>query len=212
MIDLKPGPWHKIPALAYGVKVIMRRLDAELARKGIHLLIALVPLLSALNRSNTALLLMAGILFYTLAESFRFLGFSLPFISSITKAVLRRREQGRFALAPVTLGLGALLALLIFPAPVASAAIYALAFGDSAGSLIGKFLGRLRPAFLAGKSIEGSFACLAVSAAAAFLVFRDWRPAIATGLASLVVDILPLNDYDNIVMPLAAGLAALVFL
>ena len=124
---------------------------------------------------------------------------------------MRKRERGRFALSPVTLGLGALLALLVFPPPAASAAIYALAFGDSASSLVGKFLGRLRPAFMSGKSVEGPLACFAASAIAAFLVFKDWKPAFAAGVASLLVDALPLGDMDNIALPLAAGLAALVF-
>jgi len=186
----------------------MGKLKAEFARKGLHLLIALAPALAAINYSHTALLLMGGTLFYTLAESLRFLGFSLPVISSITGAVLRKREQGRFALAPVTLGLGALLTLLIFPAPVAAAAIYALAFGDSASSLVGSFLGRLRPTFMAGKSIEGSLACFAASALATFLVFWDWKPALAVGAASLLIDLLPLEDFDNLALPLVAGLAA----
>ena len=185
-------------------------LRAELTRKGFHLLIAVVPTLAALNRSHTALLLMAGILFYALAESLRFLGFSPPLISSVTRTVLRKREQGRFVMAPITLGLGALLALLVFPPPVASAAIYALAFGDSASCLVGKFLGRLRPGFLAGKSVEGSLTCLAVSAIAAFTVFRDWKTAMAVGFASMLIDALPLEDYDNLLLPLAAGLGALL--
>jgi dolichol kinase len=154
---------------------------------------------------------MAGTLFYTAAESMRFLGFSLPMISSVTEAVLRRREQGHFALAPVTLGLGALLALLLFPAPVAAAAIYALAFGDSASSLVGKFLGRIRPAFLMGKSLEGSLACITTSFLAGFLIFREWKTALAVGIASLVIDALPLREFDNLFLPIAAGLAALIF-
>ena len=187
-----------------------RGIGSELARKGIHILIAMVPSLAAMNKSNTALLLMGGILFYSWAESMRFLGFQLPMISSVTAAVLRKREQGRFALTPITLGLGALLALIIFPPPIAAAAIYALAFGDSVSSLVGKSLGRLRPGFLKGKSIEGSLACFTVSTLAGFLVFRDLKPALAVGLASTLVDALPLKDFDNLLMPLAAGLAAFV--
>ena len=184
------------------------KFGAELARKSLHLLIALVPALAALNRSNTALLLMGGILFYTWAEGMRFLGFSLPVISRVTAAVLRKRELGRFALAPVTLGLGALLALLIFPPNVAAAAIYALAFGDSVSSLVGKSLGRIRPAFLAGKSIEGSIACFTTSTLAAFLVFKNWKTALIVGVASMLVDALPLREFDNLLLPLAAGLGA----
>ena len=191
---------------------MFKELRAELARKGIHILIALVPFLATISLSNTALLLMCGILFYTWAESMRFLGFSLPFISPFTKSVLRKREQNRFALGPVTLGLGALLSLLAFPPSVSAAAIYALAFGDSAAGLVGKFLGRFRPAFLAGKSVEGSLACFTVAFSAGFLVFGEWKIAVAVGLGSMLADALPIKDFDNLLLPLAAGLCALVFL
>jgi dolichol kinase len=175
------------------------------------MLIALVPSLAALDRSNTALLLMAGVLFYFCAESLSFLGFFLPLISSVTRTVSRKREQGHFTLAPVTLGLGAFLTIGIFPPPAATAAIYALAFGDSASTITGKFVGRFRPAFLAGKSIEGSLACFTVSALAAWLVSSDPKTALAVGFVSLLVDALPLREFDNILLPLAAGFAALVF-
>jgi phytol kinase len=183
----------------------------ELLRKSIHMLIALVPSLAAIDRSNTALLLMAGVLFYFCAESLRFLGFSLPLVSSVTRVVSRKREQGHFALAPVTLGLGALLAISIFPPTAASAAIYALAFGDSFSTLTGKFLGRIRPAFLFGKSVEGSLACLAVSTLVGYLVFSNTKTALAVGFASVLVDALPIREFDNILLPLVAGFAALVF-
>jgi dolichol kinase len=183
----------------------------ELIRKGIHILIALVPGFAALNRSHTALLLMGGVLFYSWADGLRFVGFSPPLISSVTRAVLRKREQRCFALGPVTLGLGALLALLLFPPRVAAVAVYALAFGDSAATLAGRFLGRIRPAFMAGKSLEGSLACFAASALAAFLVFRDWRIALAAGLASMLAEALPFGDFDNLLVPLAAGLAVFLF-
>jgi len=189
----------------------MAEIVPELLRKSIHMLIALVPSLAALNCSNTALLLMLGVLFYSCAESLRFLGFSLPLLSSVTRVVSRRREQGHFAIAPITLGLGALLAISIFPLPAASAAIYALAFGDSISTITGKFLGRLRPAFLFGKSIEGSLACFAVSTLAGYLVFFDLKTALAVGFASVLVDALPIREFDNILLPLAAGFAALVF-
>jgi len=154
---------------------------------------------------------MVGILFYTSAESLRFLGFNLPFISSVTASVLRKREYGRFALGPVTLGFGALFALLLFPSRIAAAAIYALAFGDSVPVLIGKFLGRIRPALLLGKSLEGTLAGFAVVFLTSFLVFHEWKTALAVGFASFLVDILPLGDFDNLLLPLAAGIAALAF-
>ena len=185
-------------------------LKTELMRKTIHVLIAFVPALAAIDLSHTALLLMGGVFFYCCAESLRFLGFSLPLISPLTAAVLRRRERGRFALAPITLGLGALLSLLLFPPLPAAAAIYALAFGDSASALIGRFLGRIRPAFLSGKSLEGVGSCFAASALSAYLVFHDWKAALAVGFTCLIVDALPIGDFDNIILPVAAGFAGLI--
>jgi len=186
-------------------------MKAELLRKSIHLLIALVPVFAAIDRSHTALLLMGGILFYTCMESLRFAGFSPPFISSVTVTVLRKREQERFVLGPVTLGLGALLALILFPPDVAAFSVYVLAFGDSAATLAGRFLGRIRPAFLRGKSLEGSLACFVTAALAGFLVFRDWRIALISGLVSMIAEAFSFGDFDNLFLPLAAGLAVIFF-
>ena len=185
-------------------------MKTELVRKSIHLLIALVPVFAAIDRSHTALLLMGGLLFYTCAESLRFVGFSPPFISSVTRTVLRKREHERFALGPVTLGLGALLALCLFPPRVAAFAVYALAFGDSAATLVGRYLGRIRPAILRGKSLEGSLACFITAALAGFLVFGNWRTALIAGLASMLAEAFSFGDFDNLLLPLAAGLAALL--
>jgi len=189
---------------------MINTIKVELIRKGIHILIALVPWLAALNYSHTALFLMGGILFYTGVESLRFVGFSPPLISSVTRTVLRKREEECFALGPVTLGLGALFALLLFPPQAAAVAVYILAFGDSAATLIGKLLGRIRPAFMAGKTVEGSLACFAVAVAVCFFVFRDWRIAIATGIVSMLAEAFPTGDFDNLLLPLAAGSAATV--
>ncbi|MCL2381283.1 MAG: phosphatidate cytidylyltransferase [Treponema sp.] len=190
-------------------------MKTELIRKGIHALVALAPWLALVNRSHTALLLMGGVFFYACVESLRFVGFSPPFVSSVTNTVLREREQGRFALGPITLGLGALLALLLFPPQAAAAGIYALAFGDSAATIAGRLFGRVRPAFMAGKSLEGSLACFAAATLSCFLVFRDWRIALATGIVSMLVEAFSVRDFDNLLLPLAAGftasMAALVF-
>jgi len=185
-------------------------MKSELIRKGIHTLIALAPWLADINRSHTALFLMGGVFFYAFVEGLRYLGFSPPLTSSLTRSVLREREEGRLALGPVTLGLGALLALILFPPKAAAAGIYILAFADSAATLTGKFLGRIRPAFLAGKSLEGSLACLAVATLACFWVFRDWRVAVATGIVSMLVEAFPGRDFDNLLLPLAAGFTAML--
>jgi dolichol kinase len=71
-------------------------------------------------------------------------------------------------------------------------------------------LGRIRPAFLRGKSIEGSLACFAAASLACFFVFGDWRIALATGLVSMLVEAFSFRYFDNLLLPLAAGLTATV--
>ena len=184
-------------------------MKSELARKALHILIAFVPALAAVSLSHTALLLMVGLLLYCSAESVRYLGFSPPVISSITRYVLRKREEGHFALGPVTLGLGALLSLLLFPPKAAALAVYVMAFADCSAGLIGQFLVRHRPAFMLGKSVEGTLAGFAAAALLGFLLFQDLKITLAAGVISVLVDLLPLGDFDNLFLPLAVGLVAM---
>ena len=179
----------------------------EILRKSIHFLIALSPLMAAINRPFTVLFLMAGTLGYTFMEYLRLSGVKIPVISSLTSMSSRSRDMGRFVMGPVTLGFGALLALLLYPSPVASIAIYALAFGDGFASLIGKLFGKWRPAVLCGKSVEGSFACFSAVFISAFAVSHNVNIAFIAAFTATVVEALPLEDYDNIAIPVTVGLA-----
>jgi dolichol kinase len=179
----------------------------ELIRKAIHFLIALSPLMASVSRPFTVAFLMAGTLFYAAMECFRLSGARIPVVSTLTRMASRSRDQGRFVLGPVTLGLGALLSLLLYPSPASAIAIYALAFGDGFASLIGKFFGRHRPALLKGKSIEGSLACFFAVFFVTHQVTLSYRVAFIAALTATLTEALPLDDYDNIVLPLSVGFA-----
>lgn len=183
----------------------LEELTTELIRKSIHFLIALSPAMAAVNRPFTIVLLITGITAYTCLERLRLWGRSVPIISSLTAMAARRRDQNRFVLGPVTLGLGALLALLFYPSPAAAIAVYALAFGDGSASLVGKFFGRIRPPLLLGKSLEGSLACFTAVFVAAYKVSGRITVAAFAGLIAALTEALPLEDYDNIVLPLTVG-------
>ncbi|MDR1971054.1 MAG: phosphatidate cytidylyltransferase [Treponema sp.] len=178
----------------------------EILRKSIHFLIGLSPLLAGLNYPATVVLLSAGILGYVRMESLRLAGIRVPLVSSLTDMASRSRDRGHFVLGPVTLGMGALLALVMYPSPAASIAIYALAFGDGFASLVGKSLGCIRPAFLRGKSLEGSLACFCAVLVAAYGVSHDYRIALPAAFTAMVTEALPLEDYDNLALPLTVGL------
>jgi dolichol kinase len=189
-----------------------QEIKTELVRKSMHFLIALSPGMAALNRPLTVALLMGGTLFYTLMETLRLSGVEVPLVSSLTSMASRPRDRERFVLGPVTLGLGALLALLLYPSPAASIGIYALAFGDGFASLVGKALGKRRPAFMLGKSIEGSLACFSAVFVAAYGVSRRLMVAFVAALTAALVEALPLADYDNLALPVSVGFVAQFFL
>jgi dolichol kinase len=189
----------------------LQEIKTELVRKSMHFLIALSPSMAALNRPFTAVLLMVGTLFYAVMESLRLSGVAVPLVSSLTSMASRPRDKDRFVLGPVTLGLGALLALLLYPSPAASIGIYALAFGDGFASLIGKTFGRHRPDFMLGKSIEGSLACFGAVFVTTYGVFRSFKTAFIVAVTAAMVEALPLKDYDNIALPISVGFVVQFF-
>jgi len=208
-LDIQTAPSFASPFAGIGKDI--GELKTEIVRKSIHFLIALSPLMAAINRPLTVLFLITGTLGYTLMEYMRLSGVKVPVISSLTSMSSRSRDMGRFVMGPVTLGFGALLALLLYPSPVASIAIYALAFGDGFASLVGKFFGKWRPAIMCGKSVEGSFACFAAVFISAFAVSHSINIALLAAFTATVVEALPLADFDNMAIPVTVGLAVQFF-
>ena len=199
------SPFSNLTALFAGKDI--GELKTEIVRKAIHFLIAFTPSMAAVNRPLTVLFLMAGTLGYTYMEYLRLTGMNIPVFSSLNRLASRPRDAGRFVMGPVTLGLGALIALLMYPSPAASIAIYALAFGDGFASLAGKFFGKRRPAFLYGKSVEGSLACFTAALISAYAVSGNMRIALTAAFTAMVVEALPIGDYDNLLLPVTVGMA-----
>ena len=186
-------------------------LRKELFRKSIHITIALVPTMAKYNFLLTVLALCTGILFYVANETARVNGRTGNLISRITMMAARPTEQG-FVWGPVTLGLGALAALLYYPEPAAVVAIYALAFGDGIASLTGKILGDGRIMIIGGKSLAGSAACFVVVFLSALPVLESWTQALAAAVAATVLEMIPLRDIDNLIIPLGTGLVVTLLL
>jgi dolichol kinase len=129
-------------------------------------------------------------------------------IAPITEKAARRRDGNRFVLGPVTLALGALLSLLIFDPLQAKVAILALGVGDSFSSLIGKSFGRIPMPLSGGKSLEGSIFCFVTVLLAVFLFTGKFVPACLVALTTSLAEFWPTKDWDNVLIPLAAGIAA----
>ena len=187
---------------------IREQVKTEIIRKAIHLLIALVPTLASISLSFTMGLLGSGTLLYFFAEKARREGISILFISDLTLVASRDKDRGRFVMGPVTLGIGAMLALLLYPSEASTIAIYALAFGDSAASLIGKAVGGVRIPFTRGKSVAGSLACFVTILAISFRFTGNLAVSFVIAASTTVLEAMPATDMDNIIIPVGTGFVA----
>mgnify|MGYP006278955077 CR=1 FL=1 len=186
-----------------------QELRTEMVRKSIHMLVGLVPFVaSIISPYATMILLGIAAMVYTAAERSRLLGHRIAVISRITAMSARRRDQGSFVMGPVTLALGAMASLYLYPEPAATIAIFALAFGDGLASLVGKFIGRYRIPFTGGKTIEGSLACFLGVFASSYTVTRDASQSTVIATVATLVELLPSRDADNMLLPILTGLTA----
>ena len=117
------------------------------------------------------------------------------------------REHERFSLLGSTyLLLSSLMAVEIFPQPVAAAALGYTVLGDAFGALVGRAFGRHR---LFRKSYEGAAGCLAACLAwSAFVAARTalpWPVLLAGAVVATLVEVLPIPLDDNLGITLAAG-------
>jgi len=104
--------------------------------------------------------------------------------------------------------LAALLAIELFPPPMAAAAIGFTVLGDGIAAMVGRAYGR---PFAFGKTLEGTLAGLLASVGwAAYLVlngFLPWHIALTGALVASFVELLPIPLDDNLAMTLFSGFA-----
>ena len=187
-------------------------LKTELVRKTIHMAISLVPLLAAFDKGFAFALLAGGIVVYTYSEILRSEGRSVAVIAGIKELALRERDRDQFAMGPVTLAMGAMAALFFYPEPAAAVAIYALAFGDGFASLAGKFAGRKKVPFTGGKTYVGSIACFTAVFFSAFRITGNLNNSLIIASVATLTEVMPLGDFDNLMLPLVTGYTATVLL
>jgi len=181
----------------------------ELTRKAIHVSVAIVPTMANWNFLITVILLSAGIVFYVVNENARISGKSKGMVSLLTEMSTRPTEQG-FVWGPVTLGFGALAALLYYPHPAATVAIYALAFGDGVASLAGKFLSRGTVVSIGEKTLSGSISCFLAVYVSALMVLNDYFLALLSAVSATIFELVSIQDVDNLVIPLGTGFVVML--
>ena len=177
----------------------------ELFRKGIHASSALVPALAEWNLIFTIELICMGIFIYIISEVARITGAYSSKLSSLVIFASRRSERG-FSWGPVTLGFGLLLTILCFSPGISQLAIFAVAFGDGAASLAGKFLGNWEIPWIGKKTLAGTLACFTAVFISSYIVLGDPLLSLITAAAASALELVSLYGIDNILIPLGTGL------
>ncbi|MBQ8012933.1 MAG: phosphatidate cytidylyltransferase [Treponema sp.] len=180
-------------------------LRKEFFRKTIHICTAFVPLFLHLAHVPALLCLCSAGLFYIVAEFLRFNGHEIPLISDITAAAARKRDENKFVLGPVTLVAGIVSAALLWEENAAAVGIFALAFGDGLASLAGKTFGKIRVPYTHGKTVEGSLTCFAAIFCSTFFVTNNCRISLLVAATGALIEVLPLKDFDNLLIPVLLG-------
>ncbi len=184
----------------------------ELARKSFHVASVVLPLLVWLAPRPVALAVLVPVAAVGLAVDLARLRLRAPryHFLRLTRTMLRPHE--RHGLAGATyMAVAYALALVLYPKPVAVAAMLYNGLGDATAALVGKRWGRHRTRW--GKSWEGFAAGLAVNLAVGCAV--GWADPgltplgiVAGALAASVVELLPLPLDDNLRVTLGGGAAA----
>ena len=176
----------------------------EIRRKLLHILIACVPIFSSLVYHTTLMVLFVLSSIYVISECLRLNGYSFPMFGGITRSSIRKEEERGFAFGAVTLVLGAILSILLFPEAIASTVIWIVAFADTAATIVGRNLGNHRIPYNKKKSIEGSISALIVAFFCGY-IYLPLFPALLAAFFSSIIESLPIRALDNLLMPIGTG-------
>ena len=198
-----------------------RRTDATLnehtwRRRAFHLTAAMAIPMVALSLGYSPAVYLAAVAAASLAtaESLRL---AVPAVNvrliALLGPFLKPREK-RSPTAATYLALASLAVLVLFGRDIAALALLFTALGDPAAGVIGERYGRLRVRILGrrlgDKSVEGTLAFLAVTLAAAAVlwtagVYTVFWPALVGAAVAALVEFLPVPVEDNVTVPLASG-------
>ena len=177
----------------------------EIRRKMVHLATLIIPIGYALTSREAVLLfvipLFLGLLSVDLLRHFH------PGMASLFKRfffgrVLREEEE------PTLMGstyflFSSILAILLFPKPIAIASLLILTLSDTAAALVGKGIGQIH---IFGKTLEGSAAFFLTSLLIVWLYPNLNRfSGTLAALGGTLIELIPIPLNDNLSIPLVTG-------
>lgn len=183
--------------------------QAELGRKAFHFLcLAYLACFHWLGRPRTLVLLGAWMGVIVVVETLRLRRPEVNAFLLRTFRGIHRPHEAEKVSAIIWTSLGCWLTFLLFGdrPRLVDAGVLCLAFGDAAAALLGKAIGRRRFEFRGRtKSVEGSLACFAASAACVLALGFPPAAAAAAAAAATALELTAPPPDDNFWLPLAAA-------
>ncbi len=177
----------------------------ESLRKATHLFALVIPIgYSLTNRTVSLAVLLPLMVLFILLDTARIRGWGLWALAQpIWGRMLRPQESRRYTGASYIM-LAAVLAVIMFPKPIAICSLSFIIVGDTAGALIGRKWGKHR---FRNRSFEGSAAFLLSSMIPAAIVpdVPLWVGIVGAFVAT-ITEALSGDIDDNLSVPLVAGL------
>ena len=190
-----------------GAALTVRR---ELARKALHLLWAIVPIAYAFGAQRQLVLgvLIAACTCAMVIEIARSRSERVRLVFDRTTGLLLREHEHHAWSGATWLLLSFLIVALVFEAPIAIAAMWAVAVGDASAAIVGRTIGRHRIG-RSRKSVEGSIACALATTMGALLIAQlPPSASIIAGLSAAGAEwpTRPLDDNMRIGIAVGVGI------
>ena len=212
-VIVKGGLSGILPIIMDGMKETspLDQMRTNLFREAIHISGAIIPIISIhlINPNIISLIITITTIIYAISETMRMTNrSSIPIISQITRRAADKAEFKGFVISPIFFAAGIIISLTLFPTPINYASIMVLTLGDGSASILGQLLGSRPLPFNKAKSLEGTIFGF-ISALIGSLLFLNPIGAIIAAAAGMIAESLPSPIDDNILIPIASGLALL---
>ena len=188
--------------------------EFELNRQIFHMFLGLTIVLllryGFINNNTILILILTGFILSFLSTKIK-----IPVIYSLLQKFERNKDIKRFpGKGVIFYFIGAYLSLILFPKEIAMASIMILALGDSVSHLYGLHYGRIKHPLSSTKFFEGTIAGFVAGFIGA-LIFLPLLEAFLASLAAMAVEAIEIKIGaeqvdDNLIMPVAAGIAVLI--
>jgi dolichol kinase len=164
-----------------------------------------IVLTELLGKTILSIIILCTTILYLISEYLRLRMKQFPIIAKITRLAARAEESSNWILSPVSYAAGIIVALNLFPNLVNYATICVLTIGDGLSSLVGIKFGQRPIPYNRNKTVEGAISCF-VASLISTLIFVDPPVALIGSLVGAFAESLPSRYYENIIVPVAAGL------